>query len=276
MSTDAIELSTAPIEPRAARRTRLNWRGALLPLALVALAEAALRSTGTESDAFAPPSQILAAARTALLDGTLLKATGQTFAAIAWGLAAGGGIGLVLGLWLGLSQRAARFAWLSIELFRPIPSVALIPLAMMAFGFGLLMESSLIAKTCFWPMLIFSQAAVAGVEPRLIEMGRVLGLSRRAQILKILLPAALPRLFVAFRLSVGFALIVAITIEIAANPSGLGYALVIAQQTFHPDLMFAILVWLGLLGWAIAAALLAAERRLFARMGTGLARQAGE
>jgi NitT/TauT family transport system permease protein len=77
------------------------------------------------------------------------------------------------------------------------------------------------------------------------------------------LPAALPRVFVAFRLCVGVALVVAVTVEIAANPQGLGYALMTAQQSLQPDLMFALLLWIGLLGWALSAALLALQRRGF-------------
>ena len=75
-----------------------------------------------------------------------------------------------------------------------------------------------------------------------------------------MLPAALPRIFVAFRLCVGIALVVAVTTEIAANPQGLGYALMNAQQSLRPDLMFAMLLWVALLGWGLGAGLLRLQR----------------
>ena len=78
-----------------------------------------------------------------------------------------------------------------------------------------------------------------------------------------MLPAALPRIFVAFRLCVGIALVVAVTTEIAANPQGLGYALMNAQQSLRPDLMFAMLLWIGLLGWGLGAGLLWLQRTWF-------------
>ena len=81
--------------------------------------------------------------------------------------------------------------------------------------------------------------------------------------MKIVVPAALPRFFVAFRLAAAAALIVAVTVEIAANPLGLGYGLMIAQQTLHPDIMFAMLIWLGIVGWSVNALLLQMQRRLF-------------
>ncbi len=93
----------------------------------------------------------------------------------AWLLAAA--LAIPLGIALGLSPRAARLSALSIELLRPIPSVALIPLAMLVFGFGLRMESSVVAFAAFWPMLILTRAAVSQVEPRLLEVSLVLGLS---------------------------------------------------------------------------------------------------
>ena len=125
------------------------------------------------------------------------------------------------------------------------------------------MEIAVIAFTCFWPMLLLSQAAVRNVEPRLLEVARVLGFAWWERVLKLVLPAALPRIFVAFRLCVGIALVVAVTTEIAANPQGLGYALMNAQQSLRPDLMFAMLLWIGLLGWGLGAGLLLLQRTWF-------------
>ena len=247
----------------AARSPRLPWRGAVLPLALLLAAELAFRADAQPSDTLARPSEVLQALLLALGDGSIVRWSAQTLAAAAAGLALGGGVGLLLGLWFGLSRRAANAASLSVELLRPLPSVALIPIAMLVFGFGFRMEIAVAAATCLWPMLLLTQDAVRQVEPRLLEVAQVLGLGRTARACKIVLPAALPRVFVAFRLSVGIALVVAVTAEIAANPQGLGYALVSAQQNLQPALMFALLLWIGLLGWGLGALLLAAQRRWF-------------
>ena len=74
----------------------------------------------------------------------------------------------------------------------------------------------------------------------------MLGLPRRKQIVKIALPAAAPRIFTALRLTLGIALIVAVTTEIAANPFGLGYAIISAGLSLRPDVMYAFLVWLAI------------------------------
>jgi len=156
---------------------------------------------------------------------------------------------------------------LSIEVLRPVPSVALIPLAMLMFGFGVRMELAIVAFATFWPMLILVQAAVRQVDPRLLEVSRVLGLSKRDRAWKIVMPAIVPRLFVALRLGVAVALVVAVTVEIAANPNGMGYAMMIAQQSFDPALMLAWLGWIGIVGYAINAAMQRLQQRVARRMG---------
>ena len=158
-------------------------------------------------------------------------------------------------------------AFFSIEVFRPVPSVALIPLAMLIFGFGLRMEFSIVAFACFWPLMILTQAAVQQVEPRLLEVSQVLGLSSWQRAVKIILPAIVPRLFVALRLGVSVALVVAVTVEVAANPNGMGYAMMIAQQSMDPGLMLAWLFWIGVVGYIINKMALLIERRVGLRMG---------
>ena len=225
------------------------WRGLAVPVALLVLAEIVAAATHMESDALARPSEIIVAAAKALVDGSLLLATAQTLWAAAAGLLIGVPIGFAAGVVLGLFPVVDRLMNFSVEALRPVPSIALIPVFMMVFGFGYRMESATVAFATLWPILILTRAAVAGIEPRLLEVSRMLGFGLVARTWKILLPAALPRLFVALRLAIGVALIVAVTVEITANPLGLGNGMMAAQQSLHPDRMLAHLFWLGLVGW---------------------------
>ncbi len=237
------------------------------PLAALALFELYVRTAAAGSDSIAPPSAALLAFGKAAADGSLLQATTFTLVSAAVGLLVGGSLGVLLGIALGLSKRAAQMSSLSIEMLRPVPSVALIPLAMLVFGFGYRMEFSVVAFASFWPMLVLTQAAVAQVEPRLLEVSHVLGLSATQRCFKIVLPAIVPRLFVALRLGVAVALVVAVTVEIAANPNGMGYAMMIAQQSLDPALMLAWLGWIGVVGFVINAAAVWLQRRVALRMG---------
>ena len=257
-------------QAHAARRVRvifLKLRAWCFPLLLLAGYEWYARAVGKSSDAIAPPTAALKAFVTAAGDGSLFSATAFTLGAAALGLLLAAVLGITSGMVLGLSQRSARMAFFSIEVFRPVPSVALIPLAMLVFGFGLALEFSIVAFAAFWPLMILTQAAVQQVEPRLLEVSHVLGLSPLQRAVKIILPAIVPRLFVALRLGVSVALVVAVTVEVAANPNGMGYAMMIAQQSMDPGLMLAWLFWIGVVGYFINVAALKLERLVARRMG---------
>jgi NitT/TauT family transport system permease protein len=248
-----------------------KWIGPICTVLFIVVWEVALRASGIVTDSLAPPTEVVVSAVGAFRDGSMLAATGETLAAAAIGLLIGAGAGALAGVLLGLFTDTARWFGASIEVLRPLPSVALIPLSLMAFGFGYSMELAIIAFATFWPTLVLAKAAVSGVDRLLLEVSRALELRGWQRIVKVVLPAAMPRLLVALRLAIGISLVVAVTVEIAANPQGLGYGLVIAQQSLHPDLMIAFLLWIGILGWGINRALIEIERRLI--VGGGEARR---
>ncbi|HMO45958.1 MAG TPA: ABC transporter permease subunit [Rubrivivax sp.] len=222
---------------------------------------------GQGSDSLAPPTQVAKTFALALVDGALWEPTRFTLGAAATGLLLASLLGIVLGIVIGLSRRASTMSRLSVEVLRPVPPVALIPLSMLVFGFGLSMEISIVAFAAFWPMLILTQSAVQQVEPRLLEVSRVLELSPIARCFKVILPAIVPRLFVAFRLGVAVALVVAVTVEIAGNPHGMGYAMIVAQHSLQPELMLAWLLWIALIGYLINQGALKLQRFIGRRMG---------
>ncbi|WP_236589924.1 ABC transporter permease [Ramlibacter aurantiacus] len=242
-------------------------RGAAAPLLLLAALELYARGPGRTSDTLAPPTRAVLAFGRAVADGSLVQATLFTLGSAAAGLAVAVVLGVLLGTWLGLSRRAGRWSFLTVEVLRPIPSVALIPLSMLVFGFGVRMEAAVVAFAAFWPMLVLAQAAARQVDPRLLEVSQALGLSAAARFTKIVLPAMVPRLFVALRLGVAIALVVAVTVEIAANPHGMGYAIMNAQQSLDPPLMLAWLFWIAVVGYAVNALALWLQRRVDRAMG---------
>jgi NitT/TauT family transport system permease protein len=241
--------------------------GLVIPALLVLAGEASFRIGGVQGDTLAAPSQILLALIAAAKGGELFAATRDTLTTTFCGLAFGGLVGLMFGILLGTFSRLDRLLTFPIEVARPIPSVALIPIAMIVAGFGYGMEIAVVSFATAWPVLVTSRSAIREVEPRLLEVALVLRLGTVATILKIVLPASLPRIFVGFRLAAGIALIVSVTVEIAANPIGLGYAIMMAQQSLQPALMLAILIWIGVLGVAVNSLMVILQRSLFGRRG---------
>ncbi|MBP7567841.1 MAG: ABC transporter permease subunit [Burkholderiaceae bacterium] len=242
-------------------------RALVFPAVLLGAFEWYARTVGAVSDALAPPTAAVAAFGRALADGSLWQATAFTLGTAALGLLIGSVLGILLGILLGLSSRAARMGFLTVEVLRPVPSVALIPLVLLIFGFGVAMETSVVAFATFWPMLVLAQAAARQIEPRLLEVSMALQLSPADRLWKIVIPAMVPRLFVALRLGVAIALVVAVTVEIAANPHGMGYAIMIAQQSLDPALMLAWLFWIAVVGFAINAAADWLQKRASRAMG---------
>lgn len=238
-------------------------RALLLP-AILLLACELMAATGSEkSDYLARPSEIGQMAWQIVYDGSLFNAASETFTAAISGLVIGGSAGIFIGLLLGLYPTFARLSEIPFETLRPIPSVALVPLSLLAFGFGLRMEVAVVSFGCFWPTAIYAMAAARQIEPRLDEVSRNLGLSFLKKMWCIVVPAAMPTIFIGVRVAAALALVISVTVEVAANPRGLGYAMIIAQQSLNPELAFALLFWIGVIGLGINYGLVAIQRRLF-------------
>lgn len=235
--------------------------GGLVPTIVLVAWESLAHAGLLSADGFSRPTRIFAAGAKALGDGTLLVQTGQTFGAAAFGLALAAVAGIACGTLLGLIPWLQRVTALTVDALRPVPSVALIPVSLLIFGFSRSMSAAVAAFACFWPILIVTTSSVRAIDPRLIEVGRMLGMPLWRRILALALPAATPGILVGIRLAAGIAIVVTVTTEIVANPRGLGYGMTLAAETLRADLVWATLIWIGVVGWALNAAMLGLERR---------------
>lgn len=225
--------------------------GLIIPASFLVVWEGTSRTGLLTLESLSRPTDILLAGYVALRDGSLLLATLQTCQTALLGLAIAAVAGVVVGTVLGLLPKAERIAGLTIEALRPIPAIAFMPLALMIFGFGVGLEASIVAYACVWPILIVTIAAVRAVEGRLLEVAAVLELPLLKRMTKIVLPAAFARINVGLRVSAAISLVVAVTVEIVLNPRGLGYHLILAQQSLQIGLMWAQIVWLCILGYVL-------------------------
>lgn len=229
--------------------------GSILPALFIAIWEISNRTGLLTLESLSRPSDILRAGIAGLADGSILAATVQTFETALLGLAVAAVAGIIAGAVLGLSPVLERVVDPTIEALRPIPAVAFIPLALMMFGFGISMEATIVAYACVWPILIVTISAVKAIEPRLLEVADTLEMNFVERLRKIILPAAFVRINVGLRVATGIALVVAVTVEIVLNPRGLGYSLMLAQQSLRVDIMYAQLLWLCVIGYVLNALL---------------------
>ncbi len=193
-----------------------------------------------------PLDVILAAWRLAISGELLANAQASTARALA-GLVVGGSIGFAFGLLNGLSRYAERFTDTSLQMIRNIPNLALIPLVILWFGIGEEAKLFLVALGVLFPIYINTYQGVRTVDPQLIEMGRIYGMSPWTLFRRVILPGALPSIFVGLRYALGIMWLTLIVAETIAASSGLGHMAMEAREFMLLDVVvLAILIYAAL------------------------------
>ena len=230
-------------------------------VALVAvLAEAGVRLFDLH-DSVAAPSAAFGALGTELWSGELAGEVGTTLQAYVQGLALAIAFGVAVGALLGASRTLHDASSVVLEFLRPIPGVALIPLAILAFGLDTPMRRFVIAYAAVWPVLIATLYGVNGRDRMLDDVARTSGVGRAGTLLRVTLPGALPSIAAGIRLSASVALLVAVTVEFVVGLDGIGSYMNQQQLAFRiPELYGAVLL-VAALGYAVNVGLRAAQRR---------------
>ena len=171
------------------------------------------------------------------------------------GFLIGTGLALPLGLAMGASRAAYGFLNPILQVLRPIPPIAFIPLAILWFGLGNPPAFFLISLGAFFPVLMNTVAGVRSVDAIYIRAARNLGASRGALFRRIVIPAAMPHIMTGIRVGFGVAFIVVIVAEMIAVNNGLGYRILEAREYFWSDKIIAGMITIGLLGLGIDALL---------------------
>jgi ABC-type nitrate/sulfonate/bicarbonate transport system permease component len=160
-------------------------------------------------------------------------------------------IGVSLGALMGFWSRADDALNVVVELLRPMPSVATIPIAIVLLGLGDPMKLSVAAFASTWPVLIGTVYGVRATDPRYIDAARTLGCGPRDIVRKIVLPAAAPAVASGLRVASATALILVVTTEMVASPSGLGNLIVTAMFSARPELVFGAVVLVAIVGYVL-------------------------
>ena len=254
----------APPAPRGTALRRA-FRGLVGLAALFALLEVVTRAGLVDPTYLPPASTVLATTLRILVDPEFLANVGATLAAWVLGMLIASVIAIPLGVVLGSSRRTYRAAIAAIELLRPIPSVALIPLAILVVGRGLDMRVALIVYASVWPILFNTIYGVREVDPVAKDTARAFGFGTLAILVRVSLPATSPFIYTGIRISAAIALILAISTElIAGGGPGIGTWMLTRSETGVPrDLLYAAIVVAGLLGLLINSLLATGERHLF-------------
>lgn len=240
-------------------------RGVIGVAAAIAAVELASRTGLVDKVALPPASTVLTRAAGQLGDSDFLHSVGHTLLAWAGGLLIATAVAVPLGLALGSIRWLGTAARVVVEFLRPIPSVALIPLAIVVFASTTNVEMSLVIYAASWPILINTLYALRDVDPLAKDTLRSFGFGRLSVLWRVTLPFAAPFVTTGIRISASIGLIVVISAELFSGGGGLGTYLSNTQSGGgRPDLLLAGAMWAGLIGLAVNTGLVWAERRAFA------------
>ena len=241
----------------------------LLFVALIALWEAACRWLGVSALILPPPSAVIAVIASEIASGRLWPHLATTAAEMGLGLAAGTVLGLGGGILLAEWAALRRLLQPYILASQLVPKLALGPLFIIWFGFGLMPAIVITALICFFPLLENTLTGLTHVEPAKRELFRMLGATRLQTLMRLKLPSALPVMLSGFRVAVVLALVGAVVGEFVGGRSGLGASIIAAQSTMDTPLIFALFAVITALGLSIYQAASLLERALLARYPKG-------
>lgn len=225
-----------------------------------------LIDTGVLDFQFLPaPHEVWTGLSGLISSGELADNLLHTLGAVALGWVIALCAGIVAGTVLGLLQPVWRYSMASLDAIRALPIVALVPLAVLLFGFTTTTEVVIGSYAAFWPIMLNTRAGIRGVSPELLSVAEVLRLGRFETVWKMLLPAATPLILVGVRLGLSTCLVLTLVAEMVGSPTGMGYAMIQQEQALQSDRMFAYLIVIGVLGVVLNAILQAAAGRVFRR-----------
>jgi ABC-type nitrate/sulfonate/bicarbonate transport system permease component len=243
-----------PVPDRA-----LPWAGLL---AVLAVFELLSRSDLINRRFFPPISEMIGRLVEEAGTSGFWSAVGNTLQGWALGLGIACAIAIPAGILIGSTPMLYRALRGVIEFLRPIPSVALIPLAVLVYGSGLESKVFLASFAATWPLLMQTLYGVQDVDPVATDTARSFGFGRAQRLLRVTLPSAVPYIATGVRISAAVALILVVTAELVIGAPGLGRQINLARQGANVELMYALILATGVLGVALNLVFTRIERRV--------------
>lgn len=192
------------------------------------------------------------------LPGHLIVSIGRVLKGFALGTAAG----IIIGTIMGFSSFFNRFLNSLVGILRPVPMIAWIPIFILWFGIGEMTKVSVITLGTFWPVLLNTIQGIRSVDPKLLEVAKVLKKNRKTVIFKVVFPAATPSVFTGIRLGIGTAWSCVVAAEMIAASKGIGFMITYARETAKPAEVFVGVFVIGIIGLLIDILIRRLENRL--------------
>ncbi|WP_374980946.1 ABC transporter permease subunit [Pseudomonas solani] len=245
----------------------LRWKGwsnlglrLVSPLVLLLLWELASRTGLLPARIIAAPSAIGDTLWQMIASGELAGHLWVSLKRALSGLAIGVSLGTVLALLAGLSRRGELIIDSPVQMLRTLPFLAIVPLFILWFGVGETPKIALIALGTTFPVYLTLFSGIRGIDPKLVEAGRLFGLSRLELVAHVILPGALPSFFVGLRYAFGISWLGLVVVEQINASAGLGYLVNDARDFMRTDVIVICLIVYSVLGLSIDALVRLLER----------------
>ena len=232
----------------------------IVPLAIILIWQLACVTGFVSARVLPAPSDVALAGWKLLLSGELVRNIWVSFWRASIGFLIGGSIGFSFGLANGLSQLSSKLTDTTLQMVRNIPHLALIPLVILWFGIDESAKLFLVALGVFFPIYLNTLHGIRTVDPQLIEMGRIYGMTDGELFRRVIFPGALPSIFVGVRFALGIMWLTLIVAETIAASSGLGYMAMQAREFMLIDVVVLAILIYALLGKLADSASRALER----------------
>lgn len=242
----------------ARRLARHLWLAAVLVVVLEMVSEA---NASTRRLLPAPTSVVVAWWRL-LASGDLVRHAAASLGRVTVGYILAALLALMIGLLASRTSPVGGAVRTVVELLRPIPPIAWVPLAILWFGLGDASATFIVLIGAFFPICVSTADAVGGVDSRYIEVARTLGVRRAMLVTNILVPGALPSIVSGLRVGLGIAWTSVIAAELVGTQSGLGYLIQQERLLLQGEELVATMATIGLLGYALAWVTRSAEHRV--------------
>ena len=250
--------------PRPAFRLPTQVRRAISPLAILALWQAGSSAGLIAPQLLASPLHILQAGWQLTVSGALPHHLLISLQRVTIGLILGAGAGVLLALAAGLSRLGEDIVDPPMQMLRTLPFLAMVPLFILWFGINELPKVLLVAFGAAFPLYVTVFAGIRGIDPKLIEAGRIFGLDRIGLIREVILPGALPSALVGLRYGIGVAWLSLVVGEQVNSSAGIGYLIADARDFLRTDIIVVGLLVYALLGLITDAMVRALEARALA------------
>ena len=208
------------------------------------------------------PAQVAGALYKLGIEGEIFEHASVSTTRLAISLVVAVVLAIPLGFAMGLNDRLNAYLDPLVELLRPISGIAWIPLGLFIFGIGDALPVFIMVYVAFFPLLLNTIAGVRGVDGKLVNAARTMGVKRRAMLLHILMPSALPMVMVGFRLAFAGAWSAIIAAELIGSPNGLGFAIEWYRELLMSPKVFGFICVIGTVGYLCDLLLRALQRVL--------------